>query len=550
MTNARAIAGCVVAVGIGSWIALSAATTPRFYADDPIGRELDTEDASRVVAHDVSRAWAMVESQFDAPGDPTPNVRARNVSTIDEVPDSSWFTNRMSPRPSVLPELTTSMLHTGPADGQWVIVASKSDGTSPGFTIEDPRGETWFLKLDVLDHPEMASGAEVVASRLLRILGYHVPDNHIAHLHPERIVIGPSAMYTPFLAKPRSMRRDDVARLLRGAAREPDGGYRVLASRALPGRAVGGFRFCGTRSDDPNDVVPHEHRRELRGLGVFAAWINFVDARGDNTLDTVIADNGRQVVRHHLLDFGSTFGSGAVTERAYWEGHAHAFDSTGALFRNMAAFGFIVPAFRDVPVFEHPALGRLPAADAAWDPRSWRTRTPNPAFVRMRADDAFWAARKVAAFSDDMLRALVGEGRYSDPQAAAYLSTWLMRRRDAIARTYLPAVNPMVDLQLTDEAGLVFANAAERAGVAPAPAGYEATWMQFDNVTRVTSPIGTTTTRTTTMAPPALPRTAGTYIQVSLKATGAAFEPWHEPVQAWFRRDASTWTLVGFERLP
>ena len=32
---------------------------------------------------------------FGRPGDSTPDVRARNVNTIDEVPDSSWFTNRI-----------------------------------------------------------------------------------------------------------------------------------------------------------------------------------------------------------------------------------------------------------------------------------------------------------------------------------------------------------------------------------------------------------------------------------------------------------------------
>ena len=67
----------------------------------------------------------------------------------------------------------------------------------------------------------------------------------------------------------------------------------------------------GTRPDDPNDIVPHEHRRELRALKVFAAWTNLVDLKALNTMDTLITENGKARVRHYLLDVGSTFGMGA-----------------------------------------------------------------------------------------------------------------------------------------------------------------------------------------------------------------------------------------------
>jgi hypothetical protein len=68
--------------------------------------------------------------------------------------------------------------------------------------------------------------------------------------------------------------RNDLDRVLQLAARRPDGSSRITASRAFEGIPVGPFRYDGTRRDDPNDVVPHEHRRELRGLRVFAAWLN------------------------------------------------------------------------------------------------------------------------------------------------------------------------------------------------------------------------------------------------------------------------------------
>ena len=87
--------------------------------------------------------------------------------------------------------------------------------------------------------------------------------------------------------------------------------FRAAAGRLLPGKVLGGFQYKGTRPDDPNDVVPHEHRRELRALRVFGAWTNLTDMKAGNTVDTIITEGGRGIVRHYLQDVGSTFGVGA-----------------------------------------------------------------------------------------------------------------------------------------------------------------------------------------------------------------------------------------------
>ncbi len=102
---------------------------------------------------------------------------------------------------------------------------------------------------------------------------------------------------------------------------------------------LGGFKYQGTRPDDPNDLVPHEHRRELRALRVFGAWTNLTDMKAGNTLDTIVTEGGRGVVRHYLQDVGSTFGVGANGPHDWNEGWEHVYDG-GATTRRLFTFGF------------------------------------------------------------------------------------------------------------------------------------------------------------------------------------------------------------------
>ena len=190
------------------------------------------------------------------------------------------------------------------------------------------------------------------------------------------------------------MRLDDLDNLLERASREQNGSFRVVASKALPGKPIGRVRFDGTRPDDPNDLVPHEDRRELRGYGVFAAWLNHVDAKAINSLDTLVTENGRSFVRHNIIDFGSALGSGGVGPAEYWEGAEYLIQPREVM-KQMRAFGFYFPKWRTTPFYEAPSIGRLPAHNADFDPDQWKPRVPNQAFLHARADDKFWAARKL-----------------------------------------------------------------------------------------------------------------------------------------------------------
>ncbi len=83
-------------------------------------------------------------------------------------------------------------------------------------------------------------------------------------------------------------------------------------------------------------------------------------------------------------------------------------------------FGFALSPWQTVPYTEYPSVGLFEGD--RFDPTTWNPQTPTRAYMEMRADDAFWAARRVLAFSDDMIRAVVHAGQFSDPAAEAHLA--------------------------------------------------------------------------------------------------------------------------------
>jgi hypothetical protein len=520
----------------------------KFYADDPLLREPETQDASKVQEWEIPLTFDLMQNLFNKPGDPA-QTRAGNVNTIDEVPDSNWFTNRILSRPLSLDEVTRGPISgPGPAPGKMTLVRPKGAGVSPGFVLQDSAGITWFVQFDAPGYPEAASGASMVANKIFHALGYWQTENFLAEIRPEDIVIGPRATVRAPSGTRRPFSRDDVDEVFARASRQPNGAYRMLASRGLAGRPVGPFRYYGTRPDDPNDIVPHEHRRELRALQVFGAWTNLVDMKAGNTLDVVVTENGRSVVRHYLQDVGSTFGTGALAPREWDEGHESLWEG-GPTWKRLVTLGFFISPWQTVPYTEYPSIGRFEAE--GFDPTRWRPRVPSAALLHARADDDFWAARRVMAFSDDLIRAMVKTGNYSDPAAERHLADVLIKRRDRIGRAYLTAVTPVVDPALSEESVLTFRNAATDTGVAGAPSQYQAIWFAFDNATRESRRLGETSAAEARLAAPAgLAASEGAFVRVDVSATSADHPAWATPARLYFRRSAGAWKLTGLERQP
>ncbi len=102
----------------------------------------------------------------------------------------------------------------------------------------------------------------------------------------------------------------------------------------------------------------------------------------------------------------------------------------------------------------------------------------------MRPDDAFWAARLLTAFDDDLIRAAVKSAQFTDPEADAYLAQTLITRKDKILQTWLNGVLPLHDFALSRDGTLTFTNVAAAAVAAQSAREYR------DPVVRLRQPGG------------------------------------------------------------
>ena len=529
-----------------------AATQPprvHFEPDDPLWVDADMlVDASGVAPQELSQSYDFLENTFALKGDQR-DVRAMNVNTLDEVPDSSWFTNRIGHRP-----IDDGALVRGPnslpalqASG-WTIVAGKNTGLQPGFRAVITGAndsQLYQLEFDPPGYPHLATGAEMIGTLLYHALGYHVVENYIVYVDVDTLTIDPKATYRDRDGRKQPFTRDTLDRLLWRAARSNDGTYRALASRFAPGKPAGQFRYNGTRPDDPNDIYPHEHRRELRAARVFAAWVNHDDSRANNTLDMIEGDGGQSAVRHYMFDFGSIMGSGTTGPDTARSGRAYLIDGPMA-WRVLRTFGLWAPSWARRHILPyHPSVG--PYTADGFEPEEWRAEYPNAAFLNMRADDAFWGARRVAAFTDAQLQLLAAQGRYSDPAATAQAAQALIGRRDRIAKAWLTGVTPLVSPSL--EGGrLRFANAAVDARVATAPTSYVVQWQRFDNETGRHAHVGPPLTTSTPEAPMPEELAQDPFVSADVHVVHPQYRHWSAPVAFYFRRDAEGWTPVGLIR--
>jgi hypothetical protein len=462
----------------------------KFRPDDPLDLELKPLPVPDPARRKLSDYYDAIVHTLDTPGelnrhrrDPIP---AQGVNTLGEPLQGSWWVKRHYYRP-----MSAEQLLTGPGkdrppsmQGQWTVVGAKNEGITPGFVMLDDRKELYFIKFDPASNPEMATGADQIAIRLVHALGYHVPENYLVEFSREILVLSKDVTLADRLGRRRKMTNQDLTEMLLRVPKTKAGTYRATASRAIAGKGIGPYRYYGRRRDDANDFIPHEHRRDLRGLAVVSAWIDHDDSRAINTYDAVVEENGQKFIRHYILDLGSTLGSGTQQPNSPRSGGEYLFawkQSAVQLF----SLGLAVPYWATANFPDIPAVGRFEYEK--FDPERWVPEYPNPAFQNRLPEDEFWAAKQIMALRNDDIRAIVRSANYSDSAAESWMFECLTRRRDKIGQAYFKKVLP-IDLFQVRDGRLAFEDLSEKAGFGAA-GPYTVQWLELDNAAGSTKPI-------------------------------------------------------------
>jgi hypothetical protein len=514
-----------------------AGQTPKFFGDDPIWsmpapmalKNLPVrQDVNEVLDFlNQSRNWA-----------PRPAKPAAAINTLGEVPDSEWFTNRHGRR-----RMSHNELQRGPATSDaplppFTVTGGKNQGVSIGFRMKDSKGRHYFVKTDPLNYSELATGADVIVSKFLYAIGYNTPENVIVDLKVSDLVLSKTAKIALPGGRSREMTWNDVEAIVEQIPHYANGSFRVMASFTIEGDIVGPFRYEGTRADDPNDIVAHQDRRDLRGLHVFSAWLNNTDVKATNTLDTIVHANGIRFIRHYLLDFGSALGSDGNGPKDPRLGHEFMLPTPfGALTRIVSA-GLLPAPWERTHFPKLPAVGNFESQ--SFDPDQWKPDYPNPAFMSRLPDDDYWAAKQVMAFTDDDIRAIVETARFTDPRSTECIITTLVERRNKIGRTYFSKILPLDRFRVENE-DLLFDDLAVQYGF-HAPRTYEIRWSKFNNVTQKSQPLSSNSL-------PHLPRAAiqaspGSYFSAEICAPGDPLKP----VTVYIRREKDSYKVVGVDR--
>lgn len=378
---------------------------------------------------------------------------AAGTNIFDEVPDSSFFTNRHARQ-----KLSAAALEKGPCEtsgpdlsAPLTVLSAKQQGIHYEFLAEDARKDRYLLRFDPQGAPELNTAADVIGSRFYYALGYNVPETTILSFTADQLVAAPDAVAHENTGFTEKLTQELLQEYLLFVPL-PNGVYRASAAKVPAGEKVGNFSFTGRGKNNPQDIVNHRDLREIRALGVFAAWLNHYEMLESNTLDMAVTEGGGTVLKHYLTNFTNALGAATDGAKEPMLGYEHMADY-GEAFKAVLGLGFWEKPWQKKwrlagEKTQSPAVGYF--SNDFFDPARYKNLLPYEVFRLVRRADGFWAAKILMGFSDEDIRAMVKAGKYSQPEDADSIAKTLSERRDIIARHWFSQVSPLDQFTLED----------------------------------------------------------------------------------------------------
>lgn len=372
---------------------------------------------------------------------------AANVNIYDEVADSSFYTNRHARKRLTASELTQGDRPGRAPDlsGTLTVITAKADGLNPAFFVRDEQGDVYLIKFDLPDNLELATSAEVIASHFYYALGYNVSQSNIAYVDPNQFVPAENARFYDHTGFKHALTKEAIEELMLFIPYTEEGKLRISAAKLFKGSVKGTFNFHGRRQSDPEDLIPHENRRELRALRVFSSWLNNYDVRRGSTLRLAAEENSTGPLKNYLLNYSASLGAGIHDAKPPMFAHEHLFDY-GEAFKAYLGGGFWEKPWQKRwreadEELGSPAVGYFD--NRYFDPGKFKVQLPNRAFKNLTPADAFWASKIIMTFKDDDIREIVKAGQYSRKEDAETIASVLIERRGMIADYWFSRVSPL-----------------------------------------------------------------------------------------------------------